>query len=122
MTSSTCPFTFTDLHSFTIFPFSFTKNVDLSTPIYSLPYIDFNFITSKDLHIFSSGSDKSSKGNDCFSLKFSSLVFNTLIPRNVKLAEAPSHGMSGIKYKPDSYGAKAYLSLAGELIRKIEYA
>ena len=53
---------------------------------------------------------------------FSSLVFNTLIPRNVKLAEAPSHGMSGIKYKPDSYGAKAYLSLAGELIRKIEYA
>ena len=53
---------------------------------------------------------------------FSSLVFNTLIPRNVKLAEAPSHGMSAIKYKPDSYGAKAYLSLAGELIRKIEYA
>jgi ATPases involved in chromosome partitioning len=51
---------------------------------------------------------------------FSSLVFNTLIPRNVKLAEAPSHGMSGIKYKPDSYGKKAYLSLAGELIRKIE--
>ena len=33
---------------------------------------------------------------------FESLVFNTLIPRNVKLAEAPSHGISGIKYKPDS--------------------
>ena len=52
---------------------------------------------------------------------FESLVFNTLIPRNVKLAEAPSHGISGIKYKPDSYGARAYLALAGELIRKVEY-
>ena len=52
---------------------------------------------------------------------FKSLVFNTLIPRNVKLAEAPSHGTSGIKYMPSSYGAKAYLALAGELIRKVEY-
>jgi len=52
---------------------------------------------------------------------FPSLVFNTLIPRNVKLAEAPSHGISGIKYMPNSYGAKAYLALAGELIRRIEY-
>jgi len=52
---------------------------------------------------------------------FNNLVFNTLIPRNVKLAEAPSHGTSGIKYMPNSYGAKAYLALAGELIRKVEY-
>ncbi|MAR95845.1 MAG: chromosome partitioning protein [Gammaproteobacteria bacterium] len=52
---------------------------------------------------------------------FKSLVFNTLIPRNVKLAEAPSHGISGIKYMPNSYGAKAYLALAGELIRKVEH-
>ena len=52
---------------------------------------------------------------------FKNLVFNTLIPRNVKLAEAPSHGLSGIKYMPNSYGAKAYLALAGELIRKVEY-
>jgi len=52
---------------------------------------------------------------------FSNLVFNTLIPRNIKLAEAPSHGVSGIKYMPNSYGAKAYLALAGELIRKVEY-
>ena len=49
------------------------------------------------------------------------LVFNTLIARNVKLAEAPSHGLSGIKYMPNSYGAKAYLALAGELIRRVEY-
>ena len=52
---------------------------------------------------------------------FNNLVFNTLIPRNIKLAEAPSHGTSGIKYMPNSYGAKAYLALAGELIRKVEY-
>ena len=52
---------------------------------------------------------------------FSNLVFNTLIPRNIKLAEAPSHGVSGVKYMPTSYGAKAYLALAGELIRKVEY-
>ena len=51
---------------------------------------------------------------------FSTLIFNTLIPRNVKLAEAPSHGVSGIKYMPNSYGAKAYLALAGELIRRVE--
>ena len=51
---------------------------------------------------------------------FQGLVFNTLIPRNVKLAEAPSHGVSGVKYMPDSYGAKAYLALTGELIRKVE--
>ncbi|KRP01572.1 MAG: chromosome partitioning protein [SAR86 cluster bacterium BACL1 MAG-121128-bin56] len=50
---------------------------------------------------------------------FPSLVFNTLIPRNVKLAEAPSHGISAIQYMPSSYGAKAYLALAGELIRRI---
>ena len=52
---------------------------------------------------------------------FSNLLFNTLIPRNIKLAEAPSHGTSGIKYMPSSFGAKAYLALAGELIRKLEY-
>ena len=51
---------------------------------------------------------------------FPHLVFNTLIPRNIKLAEAPSHNTSGIKYMPNSYGAKAYLALIGELIRKVE--
>ena len=50
---------------------------------------------------------------------FPSLVFNTLIPRNIKLAEAPSHGISAIQYMPSSFGAKAYLALAGELVRRI---
>jgi chromosome partitioning protein len=50
---------------------------------------------------------------------FPNLVFNTLIPRNIKLAEAPSHGISAIQYMPTSFGAKAYLALAGELVRRI---
>ena len=50
---------------------------------------------------------------------FKNLVFNTLIPRNVKLAEAPSHGISGIKYMPDSYGCKTYDAIAWWVIRKV---
>ena len=51
---------------------------------------------------------------------FTNLIFNTLIPRNVKLAEAPSHGVAALQYMPNSYGAKSYLALAGELIRRVE--
>tara|TARA_Y100000590_G_scaffold469245_1_gene655764 strand:+ start:369 stop:1112 length:744 start_codon:yes stop_codon:yes gene_type:complete len=50
---------------------------------------------------------------------FPELLFNTLIPRNVKLAEAPSHGLAGTTYMPDSFGAKAYLAMAGELLRRL---
>ena len=53
---------------------------------------------------------------------FPDLLFNTLIPRNVKLAEAPSHGLSGTKYMPESFGAKAYIALTGEFLRRIEGA
>jgi len=52
---------------------------------------------------------------------FASVLFNTIIPRNVKLSEAPSHGVAALQYMPNSYGAKAYLALAGELIRKVEH-
>ena len=53
---------------------------------------------------------------------FPDLLFNTLIPRNVKLAEAPSHGLSGTKYMPESLGAKAYIALTGEFLRRMEGA
>ena len=53
---------------------------------------------------------------------FPDLLFNTLIPRNVKLAEAPSHGLSGTKYMPESLGAKAYIALTGEFLRRTEGA
>ena len=45
-------------------------------------------------------------------------VFSTVIPRNVRLAEAPSYGMSIIAYDKGSKGAKAYLSLADEIVNR----
>jgi chromosome segregation ATPase len=45
-------------------------------------------------------------------------VFRTCIPRNIRLAEAPSHGLPIIQYDKKSRGAFAYLALAGEMIRK----
>lgn len=49
---------------------------------------------------------------------FGDTVFRTLVPRNVRLAEAPSHGMSIIRYDKTSRGALAYMGLAGEIIRR----
>ena len=49
---------------------------------------------------------------------FKDAVFKTVIPRNVRLAEAPSYGMSIISYDKGSKGAKAYLKLANEIIRR----
>ena len=43
-------------------------------------------------------------------------IFNTVIPRNIRLAEAPSFGMPINLYDPKSAGAEAYLSLADELL------
>ena len=45
-------------------------------------------------------------------------IFDTMIPRNIRLAEAPSYGMPIIKYDPKSSGAEAYMNLASELIKK----
>lgn len=49
---------------------------------------------------------------------FGDLVFNTVISRNVRLSEAPSHGLSVLEYDASSKGAKAYTSLAQELIKR----
>jgi len=49
---------------------------------------------------------------------FGDLVFNTVIARNVRLSEAPSHGVSVIEYDPSSRGAKQYVALAKELISR----
>ncbi len=49
---------------------------------------------------------------------FGNKVYRTVIPRNVRLAEAPSHGLPVMKYDKHSRGAIAYLALAGELIRR----
>ena len=47
---------------------------------------------------------------------FGNAVFNTIIPRNVRLSEAPSHGMPICKYDPNCQGARSYKSLAEEVI------
>lgn len=49
---------------------------------------------------------------------FQELVFKTVIQRNVKLSEAPSHGLPAILYDADSTGAKNHLALAKEIIAK----
>ena len=51
---------------------------------------------------------------------FSSQLYSTVIPRNIKLAEAPSFGKSALSYEPNAKGSLAYLSLAGELIGRME--
>jgi len=51
---------------------------------------------------------------------FGERLYRTLIPRNVRLAEAPSHGVPALKLEPKSKGALAYLALAGEVVRRME--
>ncbi|WP_024299195.1 ParA family protein [Methylomicrobium lacus] len=49
---------------------------------------------------------------------FGDKVFRTCVPRNIRLAEAPSHGLPVLSYDRSSRGALAYLALAGEMLRK----
>lgn len=49
---------------------------------------------------------------------FPSLVFDTVIPRNVRVSEAPSYGLPITHYDPRSSGAEAYLALAEELVAR----
>ena len=51
---------------------------------------------------------------------FGDKVYRTIIPRNVRLAEAPSFGAPAMYYDKSSLGAKAYLALAGEILRREE--
>jgi len=53
---------------------------------------------------------------------FGDKLYNTIIPRNVRLAEAPSYGKAVISYDMQSKGAQAYLALAGEMLRREEAA
>lgn len=52
---------------------------------------------------------------------FQELVFDTIIARNVKLSEAPSHGLPAILYDAESRGAINYLALAQEVLKKNGY-
>lgn len=50
---------------------------------------------------------------------FGDKVFETVIPRNVRLAEAPSHGKPGVVYDASSKGAQAFVEFAGELVDRV---
>ena len=51
---------------------------------------------------------------------FGDMVFDSVIPRNIRLSEAPSHGLPALLYDPDSRGATSHLSLAKEIIANNE--
>lgn len=51
---------------------------------------------------------------------FDDKVYQTVIPRNVRLAEAPSHGLTALQYAKNSVGAAAYMILAVEMIKRQE--
>jgi chromosome partitioning protein len=51
---------------------------------------------------------------------FGDKVFKTIIPRNVRLAEAPSYGLPGVSFDKTSRGAKAYLDFGAEMIQRIK--
>ena len=51
---------------------------------------------------------------------FGDKVFKTIIPRNVRLAEAPSFGVPGVSFDPSSRGAKAYIEFGAEMLQRIQ--
>ncbi len=51
---------------------------------------------------------------------FGDKVFRTIIPRNVRLAEAPSYGMPGVNFDPSSKGAQAYIAFGAEMVARIK--
>ncbi len=51
---------------------------------------------------------------------FGDKVFDTVIPRNVRLAEAPSYGLPGVAFDPSSKGAQAFVAFAAEMIARID--
>ncbi len=53
---------------------------------------------------------------------FGDKVFETIIPRNVRLAEAPSYGLPGVAFDPSSKGAQAFVAFAAEMLRRLPNA
>ena len=51
---------------------------------------------------------------------FGSKVFDTVIPRNVRLAEAPSYGLPGVVFDPSAKGSKAFLEFSKEMVKRIK--
>jgi chromosome partitioning protein len=58
--------------------------------------------------------------SDQLKTHFADKVFNTVIPRNVRLAEAPSYGLPGVVFDPNSRGAMAFIDFAAELVERVK--
>ena len=58
--------------------------------------------------------------SDQLKTHFGGKVFDTVIPRNVRLAEAPSYGVPGVVFDPASKGAQAFVAFAQEMVQRIE--
>jgi chromosome partitioning protein len=58
--------------------------------------------------------------SDQLTENFGDRVYRTLVPRNIRVAEAPSYGMPVLLYDPRSKGAMAHIALAGEMLRRYE--
>jgi len=57
--------------------------------------------------------------SDQLKTHFGDKVFNTVIPRNVRLAEAPSYGLPGVVFDPSARGSQAFLAFASEMVERI---
>ena len=68
--------------------------------------------------MFDSRNNLSNQVSQQLTRHFGSKVYSTVVPRNVRLAEAPSHGLPALLYDKNSSGALAYLALAGEVLRR----
>jgi chromosome partitioning protein len=56
--------------------------------------------------------------SDQLKVHFGDKVFNSVIPRNVRLAEAPSYGLPGVVFDPASRGAQAFVEFAAEMVAR----
>jgi chromosome partitioning protein len=57
--------------------------------------------------------------SDQLKAHFGDKVFDSVIPRNVRLAEAPSYGLPGVVFDPASKGAQAFVTFAQEMVQRI---
>jgi len=71
--------------------------------------------------MFDPRSTLSKQVSDQLEQHFGDKVFRTLVPRNVRLAEAPSYGMPGVVFDKSAKGAQAYLAFAAEMIERVKH-
>ena len=57
--------------------------------------------------------------SDQLKAHFADKVFDTVIPRNVRLAEAPSYGLPGVVFDPSARGSQAFITFANEMVERI---